>query len=221
MLYLIKIMTYTDFKKTCETIPRTHNIGECTNQEETILLNTFFRLHHPDWYEKTKGEEVLRYEVRDSGAYHTKCLYLVTACYTTDIGFRGCLKNIPSSESYMDFNIKAACRFAIDRAIISPLRKEYEKRIASGEVITSAISSNQITNIRDLHIDHYDKTFNDLVVDFINQEGRVFLYSKINMGEQNSPYTRFVDSEIDARFVSYHNTNTHLRAITKKENLSI
>ena len=121
-----------------------------------------FRLHHPDWYEKTNGEEVIRYEVRNSGAYHTKCLYLVTAYQTTDIGFRGCLKNIPSSDSYMDFNIKAACRNAIDSTIISPLRKEYEKRIASGEVIVSAISSNQITDIHDLHIDHYDKTFNEL-----------------------------------------------------------
>ena len=41
------------------------------------------------------------------------------------------------------------------------------------------------------------------------------------MGEQNSPHTRFVDSEIDARFVLFHNANTHLRAITKKENLSL
>ena len=214
-------MTYTDLKKTCEAIPRSHKIGESTNSEETNLLNSFFRLHHPDWYEKTNGEEVVRYEVRDSGAYHTKCLYLVTAYQTTDIGFRGCLKKIPSSDSYMDFNIKAACRYSIDRTIISPLRKEYEKRIASGEVIVSAISSNQITDIHDLHIDHYDKTFNELVVEFINQEGREYLFSKINMGEQSSPHTRFVDSEIDARFVLFHNANTHLRAITKKENLSL
>lgn len=133
----------------------------------------------------------------------------------------GCLKNVPSSENYMDFNIKAACRYAVDKAIISPLRKEYEKRISSGEVIVSAISSNQITDIRNLHIDHYDKTFNELVVEFINQEGREYLFSMINMGEQNSPYTRFVDSIIDVRFISFHNANTHLRAITKEENLSL
>ena len=203
-------MTYTDLKKTCEAIPRAHKIGESTSQEETNLLNSFFRIHHPDWYEKTNGEEVIRYEVRDSGAYHTKCLYLVTENQTTDIGFRGCLKNVPSSENYMDFNIKAACRYAIDKTIISPLRKEYEKRISSGEVIVSAISSNQITDIRNLHIDHYDKTFNELVVEFINQEGREYLFSMINMGEQNSPYTRFVDSIIDVRFISFHNANTHL-----------
>lgn len=214
-------MTYTDLKKTCEAIPRAHKIRESTSQEETNLLNSFFRIHHPDWYEKTNGEEVIRYEVRDSGAYHTKCLYLVTETQTTDIGFRGCLKNVPSSENYMDFNIKAACRYAIDKTIISPLRKEYEKRISSGEVIVSAISSNQITDIRNLHIDHYDKTFNELVVEFINQEGREYLFSMINMGEQNSPYTRFVDSIIDVRFISFHNANTHLRAITKEENLSL
>ena len=81
--------------------------------------------------------------------------------------------------------------------------------------------TNQITDIHDLHIDHYDKTFNELVEEFINQEGREYLFSKINMGEQNSPHTRFVDSEIEARFVLFHNANTHLRAITKKENLSL
>ena len=214
-------MTYTDLKKTCEAIPRAHKIRESTSQEETNLLNSFFFFYHPDRYEKTNGEEVIRYEVRDSGAYHTKCLYLVTENQTTDIGFRGCLKNVPSSENYMDFNIKAACRYAIDKTIISPLRKEYEKRISSGEVIVSAISSNQITDIRNLHIDHYDKTFNELVVEFINQEGREYLFSMINMGEQNSPYTRFVDSIIDVRFISFHNANTHLRAITKEENLSL
>ena len=117
--------------------------------------------------------------------------------------------------------IEPACRYAIDKTIISPIRKEYEKRISSGEVIISAISSNQITDIRNLHIDHYDKTFNELVVEFINQEGREYLFSMINMGKQNSPYTRFVDSIIDVRFISFHNANTHLRAITKEENLSL
>ena len=89
------------------------------------------------------------------------------------------------------------------------------------EIIISSISSTQITNIHDLHIDHYDKTFNELVVEFINQEGREYLFSKINMGEQNSPHTRFINSEIDNKFISFHNANTHLRAITKKENLSL
>ena len=40
------------------------------------------------------------------------------------------------------------------------------------------------------------------------------------MGAQNSPHTRFVDSEIEGKFISFHDKNTHLRAITKKENLS-
>ena len=213
-------MSYSDLKKTCEAVLRSHEIGDSTNSKETNLLNSFFRLYHPEWYRKTNGEEVIRYEVRDSGAYHTKCFYLVTAYETTDIGISGCKKKNPSSDEYMDSNIKAACRYAIDKPIISPLRKKYENRIASGEIIKSAISSNIITDISELHIDHYDMTFNELVEAFINQERREYLFSKINMGEQNSPHTRFVDSEIEDKFISFHEKNTHLRAITKKENLS-
>lgn len=75
--------------------------------------------------------------------------------------------------------------------------------------------------MHDLHIDHYDKPFKDIVDDFINQEGRESLFSKINMGEQDSPTTRFMDSEIINKFISFHNANTHLRVITRKENLSL
>lgn len=214
-------MTYTEFKKQCEAIPRSHNIGESTTPEETNHLNSFFRLHHPDWYLKTKGEEVIRYDIRNSGTFGTKCLYLVTENSTTDIGFRGCLKNVPSNKAYMDFNIKAACRNAINKPIISPLRKKYELKLLAGEKIKSELSSQEIKTMHDLHIDHYDKPFKDIVDDFINQEGRESLFSKINMGEQDSPTTRFMDSEIINKFISFHNANTHLRVITRKENLSL
>lgn len=213
-------MTYTESKKQCEAILRSHKIGESTNQEETNLLNAFFRFHHPDWFQKTNGEEVIRYDVKDSGIYGTKCLYLVTANNTTDIGFKGCLKVIKINEAYMDLNIYAACRNTIDKQIISPLRKKIESKLHAGEVVKSDVSSQIITSMHELHIDHYDKQFREVVAEFIKQEGRDYLFSKINMGEQNSPVTKFVDLKIVERFIAFHEANTKLRVLTRDENLS-
>lgn len=214
-------LSYTARKTQCQEILRLHKIGETTTSEETELLSAFFRLHHIDWFSKTQGEDVLTYRVANSKNHNTKCLYLVTDSNYEDIGFRGCYKEIPSTESYMDQNIQAACRYAIDEPIIRPLRKECEFKLRSGLVIKSAISSQPINDMKDLHIDHYDRTFYEVVCEFINLEGREFLFSKINMDEHKSSVTKFTDPNINLRFVSFHNANTHLRIITKTENLSI
>ena len=213
-------MTYSELKKECQEIARSHNIGDITTHDETLLLNNFFRNHHVDWAKKTQDEEVLRYEIKDSGSYGTKCLFLITESICTDIGFKGCYKNIPCNEAYMNSNIHAACRHIIDKAIIAPLRKEYESKIQSGEIIVSDISSQKISCLHELHIDHYDKDFKDVVIEFTKQEGKDFLYSHINMGDENSSTTCFTDPGIAQRFIIFHNKNTHLRKITKRENLA-
>ena len=47
-----------------------------------------------------------------------------------------------------------------------------------------------------------------------------YLYQRINMNEQMSTITKFVDENLVEEFVLYHDQHTHLRVVTKEENLS-
>lgn len=48
-----------------------------------------------------------------------------------------------------------------------------------------------------------------------------YLYQKINMNDHMSTITKFVDENLVEEFVQYHDQHTHLRVVTKEENLSL
>lgn len=48
-----------------------------------------------------------------------------------------------------------------------------------------------------------------------------YLYQRINMNDHKSTITRFVDENLVEEFVLYHDQHTHLRVVTKEENLSL
>lgn len=45
--------------------------------------------------------------------------------------------------------------------------------------------------------------------------------SRINMNDHMSTITKFVDENLVEEFVQYHDQHTHLRVVTKEENLSL
>lgn len=47
-------MSFTSDKKELRRILNSHKIGECTTEEETAFISVFFRLYHPDWYNKRR-----------------------------------------------------------------------------------------------------------------------------------------------------------------------
>lgn len=195
-------------------------IGYKTNTNETRFISTFLSMYHPDWSIKTKDEEVLFFEIRKADKY-TKCFYLITKSgYSTDISFRnGVRKNNYDSDSYKRRNICAASRNAID-PIISSIRKDAELKIQKDGFIRSEYSNAAIYSIDDIDIDHYDLSFDELIDKWISIKGLDYLYSKVNMNEQNSTITRYVDDEMIKEFVVLHNSNTHLRVVSREENRS-
>ena len=72
----------------------------------------------------------------------------------------------------------------------------------------------------DFHVDHYNLTFEELVDNWMKIKGMEYLYQRINMNEQMSTITKFVDENLVEEFVLYHDQHTHLRVVTKEENLS-
>lgn len=91
----------------------------------------------------------------------------------------------------------------------------------------SEISDETITNKKDCHIDHYDKEFSEAAFDWLmlaknNIERKShklidIIYELYNIIDDERKY--FKNKEWNRSWWRYHNNNTHIRAITKKENL--
>lgn len=92
----------------------------------------------------------------------------------------------------------------------------------------SEISDEIINSKKECHIDHYDKEFSELAFDWlmllkINLEKKTgklvdIIYELYKIIDDNREY--FNSKDWNRSWYKYHNENTHLRAITKKENLS-
>ena len=214
-------MNFTKKKEKVRKILYSYNIGDATTDEDTVFISSFFRIHHPDWCIKTKGINVVTYRVVKDPVYKTICFQLELEDGTKDdIGY-GTLRAKPKApDKYMRNNICAACRNAIDEVFIKPMRNEVLRKIDAGIPVYSDYSGNLIQDANSFQIDHYDLCFDELVTKFIGQKELDFLYEKVNMGETLSTVTKFTDEIIKEEFIHLHEKNTHLRVVTKNENLS-
>jgi len=69
-----------------------------------------------------------------------------------------------------------------------------------------------INSTEDLHIDHNNLKFNEIVKQFIKLEN--LDYKKIKITKNNTDglkYSRFEDTHLQAKFILFHNKNTNLR----------
>lgn len=92
----------------------------------------------------------------------------------------------------------------------------------------SDLSDEIIQTKSDCHIDHYDKEFSELAFSWLltvknnletnNHKLVDIIYELYKIIDDNREY--FKSKDWNKAWYKYHNENTHLRAITKKENLS-
>lgn len=84
-------MSFTSDKKELRRILNSHKIGECTTEEETAFISVFFRLYHPDWYNKTQGlMQVVTYKIKAETDHQAvgRCFWLILENgVEDDIGF--------------------------------------------------------------------------------------------------------------------------------------
>lgn len=217
-------MTFGDQKKQLREILRNNPIGYDTNSEETEILSCFFRQYHPDWYEKTHNEQVKVYHIiaETTHCSNGRCFQLeLFDGYKDDIGFGSLTAKPRDFETYKRSNIVAACREAVRETRIIPLYNATIDKLFKNIPVYSELSNTEISSVDNFHIDHYDLPFDDLVNLWIDIKGKDFLYDNINMSERQSTITRFTDCQIIKDFIEFHDNNTHLRVVTKNENLSI
>ena len=102
-------MSFTSDKKELRRILNSHKIGECTTEEETAFITVFFRLYHPDWYNKTQGlMQVVTYKIKAETKHRSdgRCFWLILENGAEeDIGFRILNAHPADKEQYMRKNI--------------------------------------------------------------------------------------------------------------------
>lgn len=193
----------------CREILKKHKIGDVVQDEQDIvfLLDVFQR--HPNWQQK-KGVGVRCIRVETKNKYFKKSFFLERIDNKkTDISFVTAINGTSPMQI-----IKKACRDAIKEYII-----DFEKEHVFYGVTTCPITGEVLTQ-ENTHIDHYDKTFDELCEKWIRIEGFTSTYTAIkSIKDMNIGYSFGVNS-IKESFIDYHNKNTHLRAVSKKANLS-
>lgn len=202
-------MTKTAELNKCREILHSYSPGEIISFEDEIafLIDIFQR--HPDWDQK-KGVGIKHVYVDMESMYKGKCFFIERVDGTkTDISF---IKSIQEINPL--YIIKKACRNAVKDYVI-----DFRNKNVVYGVTTCPITGEVLTK-ENTHIDHYNKTFDELCEKWISIEGFTSAYAAIKPTKDMDIGYSFGVNSIKQSFIDYHNKNTHLRAVSKRANLS-
>jgi len=164
--------------------------------------------NHREWNSK-KWVGVSHITIQ-SAIRNTKCFFLHRIDGTsTDISY---VKSISTPSK--KHSITLACRNAI-QPFITEFRNTVQFWIdvcpITGDILTQDNTD----------IDHYDLEFSELYNIWKYKYTEEYLYTQINGTMDNSFDTYFTNPAIVKDFIEFHNSHTHLRAVTKFANQSI
>ena len=201
-------MTKAEMKRRCKDILHKLPVGSVIENMDRDFMLTIFE-NHPEWEQK-QGVGVSEISTKKT-EYGNSCFYLHRLDGTsTDISY---VTAIDGKTAISD--IRSACRSAI-KPIISAYR---DNNVIFNQ--TKCPITNEILTKDNTHIDHYDLTFEEVFKLWISDKSIDILKRSINPTTDNSIDTYFTDSQIALDFLNFHNNHTHLRAVSKKANLSI
>jgi len=180
---------------------------ECTGKEYDFALDVLKR--HHDWSEKSKRQKVRIFT--KPATYGTKCFWLVRQDGTaTDISYLQALNGKPSNRQ----DIAKACRHAV-KDVIEIARQKVKLGI------DRCPYTNEVLTAGNLHIDHYNLKFAELVSYWIELHGEDRLLAEIDPGGDGQMEVKFASQSMANKFVKFHNSNTNLRAVSATANLKI
>jgi hypothetical protein len=199
-------MNKTQLKSKCKEILNSYPIGKKLNIDDFNFLLSVFE-NHPEWALK-KGVGIKDITVRYTQYRNkNKCFYLERIDNTiTDISY------LRSIDSYSDLHfIKMACRTAI-----SPIIQEFKNSLDCENLYCEF--TKEKLHKTNMHIDHYDLTFNELVEKWLAITKQDL---SVNETKDDDVVTCFKSLDTIEEFKKFHNENTHLRPVSKEANLSI
>ncbi|CAN1553254.1 Protein of unknown function (DUF3223) [Spirosomataceae bacterium] len=179
-----------------------------TDEDEEKFLFSIFECS-TDWEEK-RGVGIKNISIAKHKIYPTRCFQLNRFDGSfDDISYGHCIT--PRSKKVV---INDACRSAISN-LVQKFRDENVEYGVSVCCITGEVLTRDNTEI-----DHYDLEFDEMFKLWLAKYDEDFLFSKINKTLNNADATCFTDDSIIEDFVSFHNENSKLRAVTAKANKS-
>jgi hypothetical protein len=197
-------MNKTKLKEKCKAILSQDFM---IDSDKEFLMNLFTM--HPS-FEQKKGDGIKDIKIKRT-IYGNNCFYIErTDGSGTDISYLKCINGRPTKIS----EIKKACRTAIRSEVV-----KIKNSVNYG--IDTCQFTGEVLNENNTHIDHYNLKFNEVVNNWLKLKDVEFLASKLNNKKDNEVEVFFIDENIIADFLEYHNKNTHLRAVSKKANLTI
>ena len=191
----------------CREVLYRYNIGEkITDYDDIMFLISVFE-GHSEW-ESKKGVGISYFSTMKTIYSKNKCFSIHRVDGSmTDISFNHSIKNRSRI-----IEIKNACRDAIRPTVTNFRIQQLLKRCP----FTDELLTND-----NLHIDHYDLTFDQLFKKWMENQDEEYLFGHINPTSDNNQRTYFALQVIIESFIKFHNENTHLRGVSKKANLSI
>lgn len=181
---------------------------ENLSQEDKYFLFGLF-MQHPHF--KIKEGCGMKDVFVGKTIYGTKCFFIRRNDNSkVDISYLQCINGKPTKLS----DIKAACRSAI-RSII----KIKQSKVSYG--IDKCEFTGEILLRQNTHIDHYDLSFDKVFKAWMLEKDVDELFNNLNDTHVDLECEiYFKNDKIKNDFIEFHNNNTHLRAISKKANLS-
>lgn len=203
----------TYLKKECKRILNDATniaLGYVAKEEDKKFLLSVFQ-NHEHWLEKSKGQKILKIEIRRSKGYRNSCFYLVREDgKSIDISYISAVEGKTKIK-----NIQNACRTA-----------EKPRVIAFKKTVTypfyCPIDDTLVTCDAECHIDHYNSDFRDVVNDWVKLNGGVDeVFRQIAEGDECDCITAFKpESCLADSFAEYSKSHSHIRAISMHANLS-
>jgi hypothetical protein len=199
-------MTKKYQKDQCKLILNKYALNHTIIEERDFLVNVF--KNHPNWQEK-RGQGGKRIFIGQDNYKH-RCFFIERIDNTVvDISYLTAIAG--NSKSDLE-RIKIACRTAILPEIID----FRNKNVIFG--VTKCAISDEILTKENINIDHYDLKFSEMFELWIKRYNPKELVKNIMVQEQTSI---FINNEILNDFISFHNLNCKLRAVTKHVNQNI
>jgi len=194
--------------KLCKEILNKNPTGVNISKNDYDFLISIFE-KHSEW--DIKMGVGIKFITVEKTKYGNSCFYihrLDGSC--TDISYLHSINPRTDIEK-----IKKACRTAIQ-----PTISEFKKNNVLFGISICSITGDILTK-ENTHIDHYDLTFNEVFNLWIKKYDTKYLSKIINFSADNNIDTFFTNKDVINEFINFHNKHTHLRAVTKKANLSI
>lgn len=191
----------TKYKKEALKIINNLTEGERPNEYETDILLGYFK-QHPKYEEKFKDFDY--FMKNGSGA-----ILIVKE--------NGLIKTI--SKNFTK-NSKDPLRKSCNEAFRHSIQPEIDNLRNQFKVgIRCSISGEEILDKKDLHIDHHNLEFKDIVKNFLRDHNLTYreVYGRI---EKVGTGWEISSKILKDKFIEYHNDNTTLRYTLSKYNLS-